>query len=199
MKVIDERLMGMLRRQIQFVLFNEPIKIRVYKLIIFLLVVVYFLARHFLLAGLWFTLTNETYNFSIEYPADWHAYSYGENGSRISSLMRAQFIGQGSVFVFQQSVENPNLEDAVAWGKPRIQRNDGYDLSPLQEVQIGVDQHSALTQTYRIRGGLGGFAKVIYFVTNDSLFMIEFNDLQSKFEENEPTFDRMLVSFQIIE
>lgn len=112
--------------------------------------------------------------------------------------MRAQFIGQSSVFIFQP-MDSPNLEDAVTWGKPRIQHNDGYDLSPLQKIEIGLDQHAALTQTYRIRGGLGGFAKVIYFVTNASVFMIEFNDLQSKFEENEPTFDRMLASFRIIE
>ncbi|MEZ4592433.1 MAG: PsbP-related protein [Chloroflexota bacterium] len=198
-----KRLLSMPRKQIQFVVFDKPIKIPVYKLIIFLLVVAYFLARHFLLADLWFTLTNETYNFSIEHPAEWRAYTYGRNGSRSSRIMRAEvmqsgFFNSGEIQIYQQFMEKPTLDDAVAWGEQVIQRNDGYDLTSLQEIQIGQN-YPALTQTYRIRGGLGGFAKAIYFVTNDSVFMIKFSDLQSGFKENEPTFDRMLASFRIIE
>ncbi len=197
-------LMNMSRKQVQFILFNETIKIPAYKLIIFLLVVVYFLARHFLLTGIWFTLTNETYNFSIEYPAAWNANSYGKNGSRGSNSIRAEvdqngFFNSGSVNIYQQWMENPKLTDAVEWGQPMIQRNNGYNLSPLREVQVGSGQYSALTQTYQTKDGLGELSKLVYLVTNNDIFIIEFNDLQSRFDKNEPTFDRMLASFRIIE
>lgn len=195
-------LMDMLRKQ--FILLKKTIKIPAYKLIIFLLVVVYFLARHFLLTDMWFTLTHETYNFSIDYPAAWNANSYGKNGSRGWNSMRARFdqngfFGSGSVYIYQQWMENPRLTDAVEWGQPMIQRNNGYNLSPLREVQVGSGQYSALTQTYQIKYGLGELSKLVYLVTDNDIFIIEFNDLQSKFEGNEPTFDRMLASFRIIE
>ncbi len=199
------QLTHVLFRPIPLKLFGKVVKVPLI-IILFILSAVagIVLTRQQLLKGKWQTFTHDKYGFSIDYPAGWSADDYGAGGWRGVNYLRAQFIGSiGSnarVFIHQQPMENPNLEDAVEWGQEIIKRREPYDVSSPVEAQVGYGNYPALTQTYRDRSIVGvGLTKVFYVVTADSAFMLEFTDFQSGYEKTEALFDHMLATFRFVD
>jgi len=167
-------------------------------LIVICLTLAAMLTRQLLLQDQWRTLTHEGYGFSIDYPATWNADRYGSSGYRNLENARADIGGIGtSVLIHQQTIDKPTLEDAAEWGQEIVlhKRNILF-LSPRTEATVGIENYPALTQTFQEKIGLEtNTTKVIYVVTENSAFAIEFNDV----EKSEPIFEQMLASFRLFD
>lgn len=198
------RLSNTLRKPITMKLFGREVGVPVILLLLVLsLVAGIFLTRHLLLNDEWRTFIHEKYDFSIGHPAIWSAEEYGDHGSRGLKHLRAQVFSpigsSATVLIRQDPMENPELEDAVEWGQKIIAERNPHDITPLQATRVGYGNYPALTQTYEYRSFvLTGHTKVVYVVTADSAFMLEFTGRQSRFENSEEIFDRMLASFRFV-
>jgi hypothetical protein len=200
-----DQLSHILRKPVPLELFGKVVRVPlVVILFILILVAGIVLTRHLLLKDEWRTFTHDRYNFAITYPASWHAKGYADYGSRGQRYLRAHFnssVGSSArVLIHQQPMENPELVDAVEWGQEIIARRRPYNISAPIETQVGHSNYPALIQTYKERIIVGSvLTKVVYIVTADSAFMLEFSDYQSRYEKSGEVFDHMLASFRFVD
>ena len=155
--------------------------------------------------GKWQQLKSDQYGYIIEYPSTWHVRTYGENGHRGSIFMRADFgdinpIMPSYAYLYEQPIESDtSLSMLAKWGEIIIDRQDGYNLSELETVTIGVDNYPALRRTYFVYGGGKIFTEVYYLINDDHGFALQFSAHEKKLESSQTIFKRMLDSFEFFE
>ncbi|MCA9918552.1 MAG: hypothetical protein KC445_11405 [Anaerolineales bacterium] len=186
-----------LNKTVRLSIFGKIVDVPIVILLIVIgLVFASILTKQLLLQGQWRTLVHDGYGFSIDYPASWSADKYGDSGWRGVVYARAQLIGSGSrIFIHQQTMDNPQLTDAVRWGQEILDRKQITEQSSLVEIQIGDGKYPALMQTYKEDVFVDITTnKAIYLVTDNSAFLIQLSDIN---EKSESIIDQMLASFRL--
>jgi hypothetical protein len=83
--------------------------------------------------------TQEHPNFQLEYPTTWK-YDIYQGYFRSTYDVWADFGGFGSgLQLYWRSIENPTINEFSLWGQEIIEIYQGYNVSQLQDVLVGVE------------------------------------------------------------
>lgn len=151
------------------------------------------------------TFINELGGYSIDYPSGWIALEFenGNHGDKETTgmlVMRNQ--DSPNLTIRQFETQNPNLDEAVLWGKNRvITRYDEYGTFLFDSPEYKIVNYLPMaTRTYTLSFyETGNSLKNIdaYVVSEGTIFILTFSSVSAEFEQNTPVFDEMLQSFVI--
>lgn len=134
-------------------------------------------------------------DFKLNYPITWENSAYHGERRGIKDVW-AEFGGGFSqgFRIYWRQMTNPSLEEIDTWGQEIINRREGFDISELQEIDIGDEDYPAWVRTFQ-----ADRKHIIVYVLDDNgayIFLFSAASYNAKAEE---TFQHILDSFQIIE
>lgn len=155
----------------------------------------------------WIRITNDLYNFSIDYPDVWTAEVYGEAGFRGARLIKLQIrdtiLGNFRIFVSQQGAQSPSSQQVADWGAVRMKIR-GEILSQrggeiVQEIDLwenSIQGHPVLRRRY---GNEQLMFEDVYIVRSSDMIIITLQSDASEFESYLDDFNRIVASFEPLE
>ena len=159
------------------------------------------------MGGEWATITNTTYDFSVDYPARWRAEIYGENGYRGLEEIKLQIyrstLDQLFITVRYQKKVQPALEDVAAWRTRMIASwNDALRLNhePVYE-ELTANEGSLRGQPIRRRQYSNGVIHIedVYLARADDMIIISLSADEARFEGYRDDFEGIVESFRPVE
>ena len=153
--------------------------------------------------GEWKTITNEQYNFSVDYPAIWIADTYGEFGNRGERDVKLS-IEYTMIEFHYQAAQNPTLDDVVSWFEGRLydlrkrvlqDEDDGYE-----QIFFGgdvVDGHPIMRRRYKLNNLM---YEEVYIARQNDMFIIELqipsHTREYAYDNYFDYFDQVVASFR---
>lgn len=145
----------------------------------------------------WASYSNGKYKFALEYPANWTAEQYqgqyqGQDGV-VAVISDFSGIGPPSEFlmVYSRPSAHPSLQSAAKWGETIIREQIGTNISPLEEVVVGVDGLEALQQTFQYAGIYGGYN--VYAVSGHGEYVFFFGT-RGREQRDKDVFEQIIAS-----
>lgn len=149
----------------------------------------------------WRTQIATSGSYSVQVPMLWHVRTY-RGGYRSWPELSLQkdntFWSNGSFWILQEEKDNAVLEAAVTWGEILIERQNGFDISDVEETTIG-DNIPALRRTYKRRYFNQDYYEVYYVVSDDTMYALEFGSKADELEKLNSTFAQIRDSFRFLE
>lgn len=151
----------------------------------------------------WTKITNDQYGFSVEYPAEWAANTFGVRGSRGDTELKLEIydtlLGTFRVFVYQRDFSQPTLQDVAEWGMTRIERAN-INLSRrgepiLQEVSFWESSRQGSPVLNRRYGNEQLTFEHVYIARSGDMIIIELQNDATAFDNSLMVFDRIVTSF----
>ncbi len=155
----------------------------------------------------WVHITNDLYNFSIDYPNVWTAEVYGEAGFRGATLIKLQIwdttLGNFRIFVSQRDAQAPSIQQVADWGA------EGMNISSeilsqrggeaVQEIDLWEDSiqgHPVLRRRY---GNEQFMFEDVYIARNSDMIIITLQSDAPVFDSYLDDFNRVVASFEPLE
>ena len=159
--------------------------------------------RYALAYGKWITTIHPVYNYSIIYPATWSMSQYNERGSgKGSDYVRQDFGRLGtSVLIYEIPVEKPTYAKAIEWSQEIISRQRVFDSTELQNTFVGYANYPAQIRIDSSHDLLGRTMKTknVFILSDNHIFLLQFETPERNFGEASLIFDEMLASFHLLE
>lgn len=153
----------------------------------------------------WHVFTSSTYDFTLEYPANWQAQEYLD-GSKGDSNVIATIIPPtpftAAITIKRVEMENPTVEDVADWGEELITRrfaSTAYEVYELESIEL-ANGESALTRTYltAIDKPVSSRYTEIYIAREHDGLMIQMGAVENKYDSVEAVFEHLIESFTLI-
>lgn len=153
----------------------------------------------------WHVFTSSTYDFTLEYPANWQAQEYldGSKGDRnVIATIIPPTPFTAAITVKRVEMENPTVEDVADWGEQLITsrfESTAYELHQLESTELASGK-SALTRTY-IAGTdklVSSMFTEIYVARERDGLIIRLEALENKYDSVEAVFEHLIESFTLI-
>ena len=152
----------------------------------------------------WIRVTNDLYNFSIEYPNIWEAETYGEGGFRGASHIKLQIfdtmLGNFRIFVSHQSAHVPSIQQAAEWGAERMKIRSELlaQRGNMGAIEFGLWEDSIQGQpVLRRRYGNEQFMfEDVYIARSSDMIIITLQSDTLEFDSYLDDFNRIVSSFE---
>lgn len=153
------------------------------------------------------SITNEQFNFSVTYPSNWRAHTYGEGGFRGRSevklrIFQRQF-GSFEISVSHKPAHEPTIQDVAAWGADRIEqanerlRNSGgleFEAHALTEDELaGVPVLRRSISNERI------YLEEVYIARSTDMIILRLDSDKPRQEQRVDEFNQIVESFRPLE
>lgn len=153
----------------------------------------------------WHVFTSSTYDFTLEYPANWQAQEHlngfkGERAVIASVIPPTPFTA--AITIERVEIENPTVEEVASWGEELITsrfESTAYEMYELESIEL-ANGEKALTRTY-IAGTdkpVSSRYTEIYIAREHDGLMIQMGAVENKYDYVEAVFEHLIESFTLI-
>lgn len=138
-------------------------------------------------------------DFKLDYPATWDSDVY-QGYFRSTENVWADFGGNefyttfSGLLIYWRPLSNPTINELSTWGQEIIEVYKGYNVSQMEEAQVGVEDYPAFIQTFQADRTY----MVVYILDKEGGYILLF-DAKPYAVETENLFKQILASFQILE
>jgi hypothetical protein len=160
----------------------------------------------------WATFTYQTYEFSVDYPKNWHTFkmfqgNHGDveeigligEGIRCFGCVRL-WDGGPSIYIAFKEIEDATMDQALIWGEERIEENSKGNIYELGETQITeINGFPAVFRTYQHRTAFSNELEPAidaYIVRDNSALIFSLITEPKDYEEIVPIFNAIVESFR---
>jgi len=156
--------------------------------------------------GAWKTVEHEQYDFSLLYPAQWHARKYGVEGFKGNKTTKLavypSLVGTVFITVHYREASTPTVEDVVNWSQgwephqAGSQNTQDNSYERLEFEEIALDGHEVARLRYRV--GIV-MREEVYIPRRNDMIVIRFQAGIEQFNNHEEEFEIILESFSPLE
>ena len=145
----------------------------------------------------WETIHHPEYHFSLSYPSNWIARTYGESGYKGNDEKKARIetksMGFFAIIVRQKEFDQPTNRDVIEWGENRLPKDNSET-----ELFFGEEKLNGAMiwrKIYRVRERI---YDEYYFPRQQDMIVITFQCKEDDYEYYVETFERIVKSFRAI-
>ena len=160
----------------------------------------------------WKTVTNEQFNFSVDYPTKWTVLVRDENGYKgakdVRLIIRRKGFSSDNPATFEiriesRVMENPDLQDVVDWSDEYLERirsgpTKGYGFEEILLEEDEINGYPVMRRQYTLSSSTIKFEEILIAREQD-MIIITMKISQEYFTRYHRDFDRIVASFGPLE
>ena len=158
--------------------------------------------------GEWKTVTNELYQFSVDYPTKWSAETYDEHGYKGGDEIKLQIYRAWMdynyfvITIRQKEASSPTMDDVVKWGGERIKRinrNTSRTDEMYRETRFVPDYIGETRVIMRRYGNEEMMNEDVYIARDNDMIVIMLQAKTDVFDQYLEDFYRIVESFRTLD